>query len=100
MKNVNPQSMSTDELRELYEVVIAELARKITAKRDELEDRLRRLGANDREMKRDRRPYPKVFPKYRNPKNRNETWAGRGRQPRWLAAQLRTGKALSDFLIR
>src|SRR4051812_24318647 len=25
----------------------------------------------------------KVAPKYRNPKNRSETWAGRGATPRW-----------------
>jgi DNA-binding protein H-NS len=28
----------------------------------------------------------KVVPKYRNPKNRSETWAGRGAMPRWMAA--------------
>ena len=32
----------------------------------------------------------KVPPKYRNPKNRAETWAGRGATPRWLRAYLRT----------
>ena len=51
-------------------------------------------------LRRARRPYPKVLPKYRNPKNRSETWAGRGKQPRWLTAQLRSGKKLGDFLIR
>lgn len=35
----------------------------------------------------------KVAPKYRNPET-NETWTGRGRQPRWIQ-----GKELSDFLI-
>ena len=35
----------------------------------------------------------KVAPKYRNPQT-NETWTGRGRQPRWIQ-----GKQLSDFLI-
>jgi hypothetical protein len=48
---------------------------------------------------RQRRPYPKVLPKYRNPKNPAETWSGRGKQPRWLAAQLRSGKKVDDFLI-
>ena len=42
--------------------------------------------------RRQRRPYPKVFPKYRNPKKPAETWSGRGKQPRWLTAQLRSGK--------
>ena len=44
-------------------------------------------------------PYPKVLPKYRNPKNPTETWAGRGKQPRWLTAEMRRGKKLADFLI-
>lgn len=41
----------------------------------------------------------KVAPKYRNPKNRSETWAGRGATPRWMAAQIKAGKKKEDFLI-
>jgi len=41
----------------------------------------------------------KVAPKYRNPANPTETWAGRGQPPRWLAAELKSGKKLEDFLI-
>ncbi len=41
----------------------------------------------------------KVAPKYRNPANPGETWSGRGRQPRWLAALVQKGKSPSDFLI-
>jgi DNA-binding protein H-NS len=102
MKNVHLKSMSTDELWKLHESVVAELSRKIAAERAMLEDRLRKLGytITSPELKRDRRHYPKVLPKYRNPKDQSETWAGRGKRPRWLAAQLRTGKKLSDFLIR
>jgi DNA-binding protein H-NS len=94
------ESMSADRLWELYELVVAELSRKIAAERDVLEHRLRKLGVPDAELRRERRPYPKVFPKYRNPKNHSETWAGRGKQPRWLTTQLRSGKKLTDFLIR
>lgn len=42
----------------------------------------------------------KVAPKYRNPANPSETWSGRGRQPRWLAALVEKGKSASDFLIK
>jgi|SRR5690554_621488 len=42
----------------------------------------------------------KVPPKYRNPANKTETWTGRGKQPRWLAAQVAKGKKVEDFLIR
>ena len=41
----------------------------------------------------------KVAPKYRNPANPKETWTGRGKQPRWLAAQVAEGKKVEDFLI-
>ena len=41
----------------------------------------------------------KVEPRYRNTANADETWTGRGKQPRWLAAQLAAGKQLADFLI-
>lgn len=42
----------------------------------------------------------KVAPKYRNPKNPEETWTGRGRQPKWLAAELARGRTLNSFLIK
>ena len=42
----------------------------------------------------------KVAPKYRNPANAQETWTGRGRQPRWLAGEIAAGKKLEDFLIQ
>ena len=40
----------------------------------------------------------KVKPKYRDAKT-GDTWAGRGVQPRWLTAALKTGKKLEDYLI-
>jgi DNA-binding protein H-NS len=42
----------------------------------------------------------KVAPKYRNPANHAETWAARGKQPRWLAAEIAKGKKLEDFAIK
>ena len=42
----------------------------------------------------------KVAPKYRNPANEKETWTGRGRQPRWVAAEIANGRKLEDFLIQ
>jgi DNA-binding protein H-NS len=41
-----------------------------------------------------------VAPKYRDPKNRDNTWTGRGRMPRWMAEATKGGKAKKeDFLI-
>lgn len=42
----------------------------------------------------------KIAPKYRNPANRKETWTGRGRQPRWMAALVAKGRKVEDFLIK
>ncbi len=42
----------------------------------------------------------KVAPKYRNPANASQTWAGRGQQPKWLAAEIAKGKKLADFAIK
>jgi DNA-binding protein H-NS len=38
--------------------------------------------------------------RFRNPKNRKETWAGRGLKPRWLVAALKgKKKKLADFAV-
>jgi DNA-binding protein H-NS len=104
MKTSDFKSLSVDELWDLHEQIGAELGRKIEAEKAALEERLSRLGSvavsASSHVERARRPYPKVFPKYRNPKNRTETWAGRGKQPRWLVAQLQSGKKLEDFRIK
>jgi len=42
----------------------------------------------------------KVEPKYRNPDNPAETWAGRGQQPKWLAVETAKGRKLEEFLIK
>jgi DNA-binding protein H-NS len=47
-----------------------------------------------------RRPYPKVEPKYRNPRNPLETWSGRGRTPRWAVELLANGANLEEFRIQ
>jgi DNA-binding protein H-NS len=42
-----------------------------------------------------------VAVKYRDPKNPDNTWTGRGRMPRWMAAATRGGKSKKeDFLIK
>ena len=40
----------------------------------------------------------KVAAKYRNTST-DETWSGRGLQPRWLKAALASGRKLSDFAV-
>jgi DNA-binding protein H-NS len=105
MKPLNLESMSVDELWSLHEFVASVLARKISAEKARLDGRLRQLDLDDvpqhiEKMSRARRPYPQVFPKYSNPAEPSETWTGRGKQPRWLTAQLKSGKRLDDFRIQ
>lgn len=41
-----------------------------------------------------------VPPKYRNPADPSQTWAGRGVQPRWFRDALAAGRSAEDLLIR
>ena len=50
--------------------------------------------------KKARKPLGKVAPKYRNPANPSETWTGRGKQPRWLAAYTSAGRTVDEFAIK
>ena len=107
------KSMSTDELWALHEEIATRLAAALTAEKSVLENRLRRLQrgietqpaahaakSSAAKSSTPRRPYPAVVPKYRNPERPSETWAGRGKKPRWLAALLKSGKRIDDFRIR
>jgi DNA-binding protein H-NS len=102
MKSDDLELMSLDELWALRMEINAALTRRISAEKRQLEQRLRQLGSGAFEgnVRRERRPYPRVLPKYRNPDKPSETWAGRGKRPRWLTAKLRSGKKLDDFRIQ
>ena len=100
--NQDISSLSTDELWLLREKIAATLDAKLTAEKETLEKRLwclRKIGVERAVKVSKRRPYPFVFPKFRNPDDPSETWAGRGKQPRWLRKQLRSGKRMDDFRI-
>src|SRR5215467_8123932 len=103
MKELNFDSMSIDELWTLQNKVAETLAARIADEKSILEKRLSQLTRRFQTLRpleqSGRRPYPRVLPKYRNPDQPSETWSGRGKQPRWLPAQLRSGKRIEDFLI-
>jgi DNA-binding protein H-NS len=102
--------MSVEELWNIHQKVEAVLGEKIDSELIKLGRRLTQLNAEvhigprpnrkDLERHSKRRPYPKVLPKYRNPAQPSETWSGRGRTPRWVAAQLSQGKKIDDFRIK
>ena len=96
MKRAEFDRMSTDDLWSLHVEVSQLLQQRIQQEKLRLEDRLKRLQTPVP----GRRPYPPVLPKYCNPDRPSETWAGRGKRPRWLVAQLKSGRRVEDFTIR
>ena len=97
MQNREFEKMPTEELWALHEEVRAVLSARIAAEKRVLEERLDQLDNQANTSQ--RRPYPPVRPKFRNPDNPAETWAGRGRQPRWVAEQLRLGRRMEELKI-
>src|SRR3974390_2151090 len=100
---MNLKSMSIDKLSKLRSQVDAVLSSKVVEQRRAVQNelgRLDRLSIGGLRLKRIRGGVRgPVAPKYRNPANPAETWAGRGLKPRWLAAALKSGKKLEDFSI-
>ena len=95
----NLSVMSVDALLKLRDDIGAVLGRKA----DELKGQLSRLTGggdvvrNGRKKKGRATKGRKVAPKYRD--SEGNTWAGRGAQPRWLTAAIKSGKKREDFLI-
>jgi DNA-binding protein H-NS len=103
-ETMNLKSMSIDRLVGLRERVDAALNSKVVDQRRALESELSKLtrfqgGAARGKLAAGGRLRGAVAPKYRNPENPAETWAGRGLKPKWLAAAIKAGKKQDDFLI-
>ena len=116
--NVNARELerlSIDELLMLYDRIGLLLSKRIENEKRKLEETLlslRKGTAQERALVRhggkladtqrssQRRKYPPVLPKYRNPNDRSQTWTGRGKKPRWVVEQLKAGKKITDFLIK
>ncbi len=103
-RKIDLSSLSVDELMELYETIRSLLTGKIQDEKRKLEEQLAELNRNaDEDFKTDepksKRNYPAVLPKFRNPSDPSQTWAGRGKQPRWLVSELKAGKKAEDFRI-
>jgi DNA-binding protein H-NS len=101
---MNLKSMTIDALIGLRGKIDAALSTKVADERRTLESELAKLSRVDMGGGRSKAAFGrgvrgKVAPKYRNPENPIETWAGRGLKPRWLAAALKSGKKLDDFVI-
>jgi DNA-binding protein H-NS len=105
MKKINLESFSIDELWQLHQELKRLLSVRLNAEKRALEKRLAQLRreiepGNKTQIEpvpQRRRAYPAVDPKYRNANAPNETWSGRGKQPRWLTVALRTGRSIEEF---
>ena len=101
MEGIDLESMPLDELWALHETICLILTRKLEAEKRSHEQRLNELrwkfGKASNETP-ERRPYPKVHPKFRNPKPPHQTWSGRGLQPRWVRELLAVGSITIDDL--
>jgi DNA-binding protein H-NS len=95
------KSMSIEKLVALKGQVEAMLSSKVVEQRRTLESELSKLGRFEggKSTSKGARGYGAIAPKYRNPENPTETWAGRGLKPRWLTAAIKSGKKAEDFLI-
>src|SRR5215475_14205405 len=101
----NLKSMSFDDLIELRHGVEEMISQKATSAKRELQaklDELENLTGSAPVVKKRRGVLAgtKVAPKYRNPKNRTQTWSGRGRTPLWLQAMIKQGHKIDEFAIR
>jgi DNA-binding protein H-NS len=110
MRKLDLEDMDFDELWLMHEELTQILAEKISAEKRKLEKRLAQLNRKDQireatapleqqKSDRPRRKYPKVLPKYFNPSAPLETWSGRGKQPLWFVAALRSGHRSEDLRI-
>lgn len=85
------------ELKGLLFDIEQEIKRRVRDEREQARERIRALAAQaniplDALVQ-------KASPRYRNPADGAQTWTGRGRQPRWVAEALASGRSLDDFKI-
>jgi len=100
------KTLSFDDLIKLRDNVTGLIAQRADSARKELEAKLafiEGMGGKPVGRRKVRGSTLKgraVAPKYRNPDNRSETWAGRGGTPRWVRDQLKKGRKMEDLAIK
>ena len=99
------EKMSYAELSELRSQVDRLIVEKQSSERSALRLKMADLARNhglslDEVLGKGRKGKGSVAPKYRDPKNPEHTWTGRGRMPLWMVAAIKGNKAKKDdFLI-
>mgnify|MGYP001363847627 FL=1 len=97
--------MSYTELAELRTQIDRMMVEKQNSERSALRQKMSEMAKQhglsiEEVLGKGRKGKGSVAPKYRDPKNPENTWTGRGRMPRWLSAVTKGGKSKKeDFLI-
>jgi DNA-binding protein H-NS len=107
VNKIDLDSMSADQLWSLHEEICEILSSRIMEQKRELDKRLAVLHASSEttleptspKSGKSRRKYPKVLPQFFNPETA-KTWAGRGKQPRWLILAQESGRNIEEFRIK
>jgi DNA-binding protein H-NS len=106
MAKISLDKLSVADLKELQRDVATALVQRQAQEREQLKQDMQALAARhglslDEIVGRGKgKKGGTVAVKYRNSDNMSETWTGRGRQPRWLVAQLKKGAKLEKFLVK
>ena len=95
---------------QLHELIAKARQREIDLRKEKLGDLRERIAAL---LSKEGFAHADVFPKraikakgapvavkYRNPANKEQTWAGRGKRPRWFHEALAAGKKEKDLLAK
>lgn len=100
---VNLDKMSHDELVQLQKDVKKALASYAERRRKEalieMQEVARKHGLDLADVVKGGKRGSVSAPKYRHPESPELTWAGRGRQPRWIKEALKQGKSLDEMRI-
>ena len=104
---VNLAKMSIPKLKKLQKAVDAALAssqdRDKKQARTELEAKARELGFNLADLVGNKQAgksaQARVYAKFHNPADADETWSGRGRRPKWFNAAIASGKTPNELAV-
>ena len=105
MARLNLDKMSYAELSDLRSRVESQMAEKQASERQALRQKMAEMAeaagmSLDALLGKGRKGKGSVAPKYRDPKNPENTWTGRGRMPLWMVAATKGSKAKKDdYLI-
>lgn len=105
--NVNLAAYTDEQVRQLIQDAETLLKKRQLQAKEEAKKKIQQIAAEagvtveelyglEERGRRTRRP---AAIKFRHPEDPSLTWAGRGKQPNWLKAELEKGKSLEDFAV-